>query len=118
MGTSAMGLYLIYITEVNYGISEKEMYAVFWGVKKFEYELKGRKFRIETDHKALREIRNKLDFKNARINILVEKIQEFGFEIEYRAPEDMMVADSLSRVYTKEEDNRGTSRQTDRRKKR
>lgn len=31
-------------TEVKYGISEKEMYAVFWAVKKFEYELRGRRF--------------------------------------------------------------------------
>lgn len=44
-------------TETRYGISEKEMYAVFWGIKKFEYELRGRRFKVETDHKALVEIR-------------------------------------------------------------
>ena len=93
-------------TEVKYGISEKEMYAVFWAVKKFEYELRGRKFRIETDHKALIEIRNKPDFKNNRINRWIEKIQEFDFTIEYRKPELMVVADALSRVYTKEEEEK------------
>ncbi|KAF9762180.1 Retrovirus-related Pol polyprotein from transposon [Nosema granulosis] len=35
-------------TERRYGISEKEMYAIFWGVKKFEYELRGRRFKIQT----------------------------------------------------------------------
>ncbi|EQB62284.1 krab-a domain-containing protein [Vairimorpha apis BRL 01] len=82
------------------------MYAVFWGVKKFEYELRGRKFKIETDHKALGEIRNKPDFKNARITRWAEKIKEFDFEINYRAPEEMIVADSLSRIYTKGEDDK------------
>ncbi|KAF9758304.1 Retrovirus-related Pol polyprotein from transposon [Nosema granulosis] len=43
-------------TETRYGISEKEMYAVFWGIKRFKYELRGRKFRVETDHRALAEI--------------------------------------------------------------
>ncbi|WUR04703.1 reverse transcriptase domain-containing protein [Vairimorpha necatrix] len=41
-------------TESKYGISEKEMYAIYWGIKKFEYELRGRKFKVETDHKAQR----------------------------------------------------------------
>lgn len=67
------------------------MYAVFWAVKKFEYELRGRKFKIETDHKALEEIRNKPDFNNARVNRWVEKIQEFDFEIRYRKPEELIV---------------------------
>lgn len=50
------------------------------------------------------EIRNKQDFKNARINRWVEKIQESDFEIEYRTPDKMVVADALSRIYTKEEE--------------
>ena len=50
--------------ETRYGISEKEMLAVYWGIKKFEYELKGRKFILETDHKALEEIRRKPEFNN------------------------------------------------------
>lgn len=89
-------------TEGRYGISEKEMYAIFWGIKKFEYELRGRKFKIETDHKALIEIRRKPHFKNDRINRWVEKIQEFDFTIEYKQPETMVVADALSRIYTEE----------------
>jgi hypothetical protein len=37
---------------------------------------------------------------------MLEKIQEFDFEIEYMAPEEMIVADSLSRIYTKEEEDK------------
>ena len=55
-------------TEERYGITEKEMLAVFWGIKKFEYELRGRKFILETDHKALEEIREKPYFENNRVN--------------------------------------------------
>lgn len=64
-------------TEKRYAITEKEMYVVVFGMKKFEYELRGRRFVLETDHKALEEIRNKPNFSNARINRWIETIQEF-----------------------------------------
>jgi len=50
------------------------MYAVFWGIKKFEYELRGRKFRLVTDHKALTKIRKKEFFYNNRINLWIDMI--------------------------------------------
>ncbi len=90
-------------TETRYGISEKEMYAVFWGIKKFEYELRGRKFRLVTDHKALEEIRRKPYFSNNRINRWVEKIQEFDFTAEYQKGEELAAPDALSRLYEKDE---------------
>lgn len=37
------------------------MYAVFWAIKKFEYELRGKKFILVTDHKALTEISKRGD---------------------------------------------------------
>jgi hypothetical protein len=49
-------------------ISEKEMVAVFFRIKKFESDLRGRKFHLMTDHKVLAEIRNKPFFNNNRIN--------------------------------------------------
>ena len=55
-------------TEKRYGITEKEMLAIVWGIGKFEYELKGRKFRLVTDHRALKEIREKPYFTNDRVN--------------------------------------------------
>lgn len=89
-------------TESRYGISEKEMLAIFWGVKKFEYELRGRRFKLVTDHKALENIRSNPNFNNNRINRWVEKIQEFDFEIEYQKPENLVGPDALSRVYEEE----------------
>lgn len=55
-------------TEMRYGISEKEMLAVFLAVIKLEYQLRGRKFSLETDHKALLEIINKPFSNYNRIN--------------------------------------------------
>ena len=40
-----------------------KIYAIFWMVKKFEYELGGKKFKIETDHKVLVKFRNKQALK-------------------------------------------------------
>lgn len=84
-------------TEKRYGISEKEMLAIKWGIRKFEYELRGRKFTLETDHKALEEIRNKPNFDNNRINRWIEQIQEFDFDVRYVKGEKMGLADQLSR---------------------
>ena len=52
-----------------------EIYAIFWMVKKFEYELGGKKFKIETDHKVLVKFRNKPGFENNRDNRWIEKMQ-------------------------------------------
>lgn len=86
-------------TEKRYGISEKEMYAVFWGIKRFEYELRGRKFILETDHKALEKLKEKPYFENNRINRWSEKIMEFDFEIRYVKGDEMGKADELNRNF-------------------
>lgn len=86
-------------TERRYGISEKEMLAVFWGIKKFDYDLRGRKFKLITDHKALENIREKPYFENNRINRWIEKIQEYDFSIEYQKPDNLVGPDALSRLH-------------------
>jgi len=90
-------------TEKRYGITEKEMYAVFWAIKKLEYELRGRKFTLVTDHKALTEIRKKDYFNNNRVNRWIELIQEFDFEVKYEKGENLAVSDALSRIHEGED---------------
>ncbi|KAI5145376.1 hypothetical protein NEPAR06_2421, partial [Nematocida parisii] len=87
--------------EKNYGITEKEMLAVVWGTEKFQYYLKGRKFHVRTDHKALTEMRVKRDFGKgkARISRWLERLGEFDFTIEYRPGIQLLTADLLSRIY-------------------
>jgi len=89
--------------EKKYGITEKEMFAVFWAIKKFEYELRGRKFRLVTDHKALAEIRKKGHFNSNRVNRWINLIQEFDFDVEYNKGMDLAVPDALSRIYEGED---------------
>ena len=101
MGSDFLNIRKFTPIEMRYGISE--IYAIFWVIKKFEYELRGRKFKIKTDHKALVKFRNKPDIENNRNNRWIVKIQEFNFTIEYRKPKGMILADMLSRVYTQEE---------------
>ncbi|KAF9760990.1 Retrovirus-related Pol polyprotein from transposon 17.6 [Nosema granulosis] len=78
------------------------MYAVLFGIKKFESDLRGRKFHLITDHKALAEVRCKPYFENNRINRWIENIQEFDFTIEYVKGELMTDADALSRQFESE----------------
>lgn len=86
------------ITESRYSISEKEMLAILFGIEKFAYELRGRKFHLITDHKALERIRNKPEFNNNRINRFIEKLQDYDFTIEYKKGEELVDADALSRL--------------------
>jgi RNase H-like domain found in reverse transcriptase len=68
-------------TEERYAITEKEMLAVKWGIEKFSYELRGRRFHLITDHRALEHIRNKPEFENQRINRWIESIQGYDFRV-------------------------------------
>lgn len=45
--------------EKNYGITEKESLALIWGIQYFQHYLRGKRFIIKTDHKALIYIKNK-----------------------------------------------------------
>lgn len=89
-------------TEKRYGITEKEMLAVLWGVTNFDYELRGRKFHLVSDHKALKYIWETGESNNSRINRWLVKLQEYNFTIEYRKDELMDSADALSRLYEKD----------------
>ncbi len=46
-------------SEKNYAPNELELLAVVWGVEYFKHYLMGRKFKLETDHKALVSVFNR-----------------------------------------------------------
>lgn len=75
------------------------MLALCWGISKFAYELKGRKFIVETDHKTLLSIRDKLEYNNDRINRWIEKINNYDFKVNYISGKNMGIADFLSRQH-------------------
>lgn len=92
--------------EKNYGITEKEALAVKWAFEKFEYHLRGRRFILITDHKALEVLNTKPFIKNERIARWMEVIGRFDFEVQYQPGHTMGVADALSRTYEGPEESR------------
>jgi hypothetical protein len=82
--------------ELNYATVEKELLAIVWACKHFRPCLLGRKFQIVTDHKGLTWIFN---VKNPSSRLMRWKLllEEYDYEIEYRAGKRNCKADSLSR---------------------
>ena len=54
-------------------------------------------FKLISNHKALENYKQKIDFGSARIQRWFERFSRFDFECEYRAPKDTVVSDALSR---------------------
>ena len=84
-------------TESNYAATEGECLAVVWAIKYFRAYLWGRKFKLETDHQALKWLMTTTDLsgKLARWSL---RLQEFDFEIEYKPGATNQNADALTRL--------------------
>lgn len=89
-------------SEMKMGITEKEFLAMMWGIEHFDYYLRGRKFKVITDHTALTASRDKHKFGNIRLERMRERIQQYDFAIEYKKGKDLIDADALSRIYQEE----------------
>ena len=83
--------------QCRYCATYKELYAVQWAVNYFAHYLTGRKFRLRTDHSALRWLMN---FKKPEGMVArwIIKLSEYDFVIEHRAGEKHLNADALSRI--------------------
>jgi hypothetical protein len=84
----------------RWGIPDKEAYAIFYAVKRWEHLLRDRHFVLQTDHKNLAYLNFEGTAKVRRWKML---LQEFNFDIEYLRGEDNPVADSFSRNCAEEE---------------
>ena len=83
--------------EVNYSVTEKELLAVIFGVRIHRCFLHGRKFKIITDHAALKWLITVKNHQCARFNRWVLKLTEYDFEILHKPGKKHVNADVLSR---------------------
>ena len=85
--------------ETRYACIERELLAIVYGVERFHTYLYGQKFLVKTDHKPLVMILNKpLVRAPPRLQLMLLRLQQYDFTIEYKPGKDMTVADTLSRL--------------------
>ena len=91
--------------EQNYSTTELECLAVVWAVEKFDYYLEGNKFKVITDHIALKWLFNKA-IPKGRIGRWIARLQPYicNMEIIHKAGRKHKNADALSRITFKEEE--------------
>lgn len=86
--------------EQNYSTTEKELAAVVWAVKHFRPYIFGTKFKIVTDHKPLLYVFN-INDPGSRLTRFRLKLEEYDYEVIYKAGKMNTNADALSRTINK-----------------
>lgn len=86
------------ISEKNYSATKKELLAIIFALKKFNYYLKGRRFHLYTDHKPLIQLRT-MQPSSALLNNWIETIMEFDFDLSHVCGKDNVLPDHLSRLF-------------------
>jgi hypothetical protein len=83
--------------ESNYSTTQKVLLAVVYGTQIHRCFLSGRRFKIVTDHAALKWLITVKNHQCARLTRWVLKLLEYDFEIEHKAGKKHVNADCLSR---------------------
>jgi uncharacterized protein YkuJ len=81
--------------EKNYPITDLECLAIMWGVQHFHKFLIERRFRIITDHAALKGMVNMKIPKGRRATWVME-LQQYDFEVIHRGGKENKNADAMS----------------------
>ena len=85
--------------EKNYSTTERECLAVVWGCQILRPYLEGYKFKVYTDHQALKWLLGATDV-SGRLARWRLRLVEFDFDIEYKMRNKPQIADALSRIPT------------------
>ena len=86
--------------QVKWHTSDREMFAICFGVTTHHYLLAGRSFKVFTDHAALLSIR---ESASERVNRMKEKLTSYNMTLHGIAGKDQVVGDGLSRIFVNEE---------------
>ena len=83
--------------ERNYCVTRKELLAVVAAIGQIHHYLYGRRFRVRSDHASLQWL---MRFKNPEEQTArwLQRMQEYDFEVVYRAGKNHVNADALSRI--------------------
>lgn len=85
--------------QLNYSTYDRELCAIYAGIKHFKYFLEGRQFKIFTDHKPLiYAFQQNLDKASPRQRRHLDYIAQFSTDIHHISGDENVVADALSRI--------------------
>ena len=87
--------------QVKWHTSDREMFAICYGMLGFHHLLAGRKFVVFTDHSALKSIKDSVSDK---INRMKNKLADFDYEIRGIEGSKNYVGDGMSRLFAREHD--------------
>ena len=85
--------------QVKWHTSDREMFAICFGVTTHDYLLGGRSFIVYTDHAALLSIR---ESASEKINRMKEKLSRYDMTIQGIAGRDNVIGDAMSRIFVEE----------------
>jgi len=88
--------------ETRYGVTELEALAIVEAVKHFEVYLRGARFTVETDHKALSFLQS-MKRGSPKLMRWAALLQEHDCQFIYKPGQENVVADALSRMFDGEE---------------
>ena len=83
--------------ERNYSTTERELLAIVWAAKQFRPYILGRTTTFVTDHKPLQWVFNVKDPSSRLLRWRI-KLEEYDYEIKYKAGVKNTNADALSRI--------------------
>jgi hypothetical protein len=87
--------------ERNYPITDLECLAIVWGIQHFHKFLINTKFKVITDHAALKGLMNDKEPKGRRARWIMN-LQQYDFEVVHRSGKLNTNADALSRLKYKQ----------------